>query len=136
MVSRWLGIILLIVTIGLAGLLLASCNRSSARTREHMSDMNMPSTASGNQPMQTTEPNQVVIKDFSFAPATLTVKAGTKVTWINRDSDPHTVDENDKRFKSGPMDTDAQYSFTFNSPGTFKYFCALHPRMTGQIVVQ
>lgn len=107
------GLILVIGTIGLAGLLVAASNRSTA-----------------------IEPNQVVIKDFSFEPATLTVKAGTKVTWINRDGDPHTVDEVNKRFKSGAMDTDAEYSFTFNSPGTFKYFCALHPKMTGQVIVQ
>jgi plastocyanin len=80
--------------------------------------------------------SQVIIENFSFAPATLTVKAGTRVTWINRDDVPHTVDENDKRFKSGTMDTDDQFSYTFSSPGTFSYFCALHPKMVGQIIVK
>jgi plastocyanin len=136
MLSKWKGLILLIGTVSLVGLAVAACSRSSAGTREHMSGMNMPSMPAANQNTQARKPNQIVIQDFSFAPATLTVKAGTKVTWINRDSDPHTVDENDKRFKSGAMDTDAEYSFTFNSPGTFKYFCALHPKMTGQVVVQ
>ena len=105
-----------------------------------MSNMNMPakptSPASKNMPAAAAVANQVVIENFSFAPATLTVKAGTKVTWINRDDVPHTVNENDKRFKSGPMDTDDQFSYTFSAPGTFSYFCALHPKMTGQIIVQ
>jgi plastocyanin len=80
--------------------------------------------------------NQVVMENFSFAPAVLTVKAGTKVTWINRDDVPHTATENDKRFNSGTMDTGGEFSFVFDSPGTYSYFCALHPRMTGQIIVK
>jgi plastocyanin len=80
--------------------------------------------------------NQVVMENFSFAPAVLTIKAGTKVTWINRDDVPHTATENDKRFNSGTMDTGGEFSFVFDSPGTYSYFCALHPRMTGQIIVK
>jgi plastocyanin len=103
-----------------------------------MSNMNMPAKPPmAPKNMQAgVAPNQVVIENFSFAPATLTVKTGTKVTWINRDDVPHTVNENDKRFKSGPMDTDDQFSYTFSAPGTFSYFCALHPKMTGQIIVK
>jgi plastocyanin len=103
-----------------------------------MSNMNMPAKPPiAPKNMQAgAAANQVVIENFSFVPATLTVKAGTKVTWINRDDVPHTVNENDKRFKSGPMDTDDQFSYTFSAPGTFNYFCALHPKMTGQIIVQ
>ena len=103
-----------------------------------MSNMNMPAKpATAPKHMQAAAvANQIVIENFSFAPATLTVKAGTKVTWINRDDVPHTVNENDKRFKSSTMDTDDQFSYTFSSPGTFNYFCALHPRMTGQIIVK
>jgi plastocyanin len=80
--------------------------------------------------------NQVVIENFSFKPATLTVKAGTKVTWINRDDVPHTATDSDKRFNSGALDTDDQFSFTFEKPGTYDYFCALHPKMTGRVVVK
>jgi len=103
-----------------------------------MSNMNMPAKpVTAPKHMQAgAAANQVVIENFSFAPATLTVKTGTKVTWINRDDVPHTVNENDKRFKSGPMDTDDQFSYTFSAPGTFSYFCALHPKMTGQIIVK
>ena len=103
-----------------------------------MSHMNMASkTAStSTTKMPAAAANQVIIENFSFVPATLTVKAGTKVTWINRDDVPHTVNENDKVFKSGTMDTDDQFSYTFSSPGTFGYFCALHPKMIGQIIVK
>ena len=81
-------------------------------------------------------PNQVVIQNFSFVPATLTVKAGTKVTWINRDDVPHTATDTDKRFNSKPLDTDNQFSFTFQEAGTYSYYCALHPKMTAQIIVK
>lgn len=80
--------------------------------------------------------NQIVIENFSFKPATLTVKAGTKVTWVNRDDVPHTATDTDKRFNSGALDTDDQFSFTFEKPGTYDYFCALHPKMTGRVVVK
>jgi plastocyanin len=81
-------------------------------------------------------PDQVVIENFSFVPATLTVKAGTKVTWVNRDDVPHTATDTDKRFNSKALDTDDQFAFTFSEPGTYNYFCALHPKMTGQIIVK
>jgi plastocyanin len=81
-------------------------------------------------------PNQVVIENFSFVPATLTIKAGTKVTWINRDDVPHTATDTDKRFNSKTLDTDDQFSFTFSEAGTYSYYCALHPKMTGQIIVK
>lgn len=80
--------------------------------------------------------NQIVIENFSFKPATLTVKAGTKVTWVNRDDVPHTATDSDKLFNSGALDTDDQFSFTFEKPGTYDYFCALHPKMTGRVVVK
>ena len=78
----------------------------------------------------------ISIDNFTFAPQTLTVKAGTTVTWTNRDDIPHAVAAVDKGFKSKALDTDDRYSFTFTTPGTFAYFCSLHPHMTGTIVVQ
>jgi plastocyanin len=77
-----------------------------------------------------------MVENFSFQPGTLTVKAGTTVTWVNHDDEPHTVNENNKTFKSGTLDTDAKFSYKFASPGTYSYFCSLHPRMTGQIIVK
>lgn len=77
----------------------------------------------------------VQIENFTFTPAELSVKAGTTVTWVNHDDIPHLVAATDKTFRSPPLDTDDQFSFTFEKPGTFSYFCALHPRMTGTIIV-
>jgi plastocyanin len=80
---------------------------------------------------------QVTIDNFSFAPATLTVPAGTEVTWVNHDDIPHTVVSDDKStFKSRALDTDEKFSFKFDKPGTYPYFCSIHPKMTARIIVQ
>jgi plastocyanin len=81
---------------------------------------------------------EVKIDNFSFVPASLTVAAGTTVTWTNRDDIPHTVVSNDeaKTFKSKVLDTDDKFSFTFSKGGTYSYFCSIHPKMTGKIIVQ
>ena len=68
--------------------------------------------------------------------ATLTVGVGTTVTWTNRDDIPHTVTANDRSFKSKVMDTDGVFTFTFTKPGTYGYFCSLHPHMVGAVVVK
>jgi len=78
---------------------------------------------------------QVKIANFTFNPPQLTVKAGTTVTWTNEDDIPHTV-VSPPSVRSKPMDTDQKFSFTFTTPGTYKYFCSLHPHMTGTIVVE
>jgi plastocyanin len=80
----------------------------------------------------------VTIDNFAFGPATLTVPRGTTVVWTNKDDDPHTVvnDGDAKLFKSPALDTDESFTFTFNEAGTFKYFCNIHPRMQGTVVVQ
>jgi amicyanin len=78
----------------------------------------------------------VQIDDFAFSPPSLTVKAGTTVTWRNKDDIPHTVASSTRLFKSGALDTDDSYSFTFNEPGSYQYFCSLHPHMTAKIVVE
>ncbi len=79
---------------------------------------------------------KIAIDNFVFGPERLTVKAGTTVTWTNRDDIPHTVASKDRLFKSKVMDTDESYSFTFSTPGEYAYFCSLHPHMTGTIVVE
>jgi plastocyanin len=89
--------------------------------------------SAGQPPASNTE---VKIDNFSFGPATVTVAAGTTVTWTNRDDIPHTVVSDDKVFKSKVMDTDEKFSFTFAKPGTYSYFCSVHPKMTGKVVVQ
>jgi len=81
--------------------------------------------------------NQIVIKDFHFTPEILTVKSGEKITWINRDEEPHTVVSVEKQFKkSSALDTDQEFTITAGAPGTYTYFCSVHPKMTGTIVVE
>lgn len=77
----------------------------------------------------------VKIDNFTFGPQEVKVKAGTTVTWTNEDDIPHTV-VSPNAFRSKVMDTDGTYSFTFTTPGTYKYFCSLHPHMTGTIIVE
>jgi len=79
--------------------------------------------------------NQVVVDNFSFAPAMTAVAAGATVTWTNRDDVPHNIVSSNQKFKSPVLDTDEQFSHTFDAPGTYKYFCSIHPKMTGQVVV-
>jgi 3',5'-cyclic-AMP phosphodiesterase len=78
---------------------------------------------------------QVVVDNFSFAPAMTAVAAGATVTWTNRDDVPHNIVSTNQKFKSPVLDTDEQFSHTFDAPGTYKYFCSIHPKMTGQVVV-
>jgi plastocyanin len=79
---------------------------------------------------------EVKIHNFTFAPQTLTIKAGTKVTWTNEDDIPHTVASTSKAFKSSALDGNDSYSYTFTTPGSFEYICSLHPHKTGKIVVE
>jgi plastocyanin len=81
-------------------------------------------------------PVEVRIDNFSFGPAALTVAAGTTVTWTNHDDIPHTVVSSDGVFKSKALDTDEKFSYTFSKAGTYPYFCSIHPKMTGKVIVQ
>ena len=93
-------------------------------------EMKNDDNASGKQ-------NRIEIKDFAFNPQTITVKSGEKVTWINRDEEPHTVVSVGKQFKkSTALDTDQEFTITAGAPGTYDYFCSVHPKMTGTIVVE
>src|SRR5712691_9394903 len=73
--------------------------------------------------------NQIIIKDFHFIPQTLTVKAGEKINWINRDEEPHTVVSVENQFKkSAPLDTDQEFTVLAGAPGTYTYYCSVHPK--------
>jgi plastocyanin len=85
--------------------------------------------------MQTASPHAVLLDNFSFAPATASVPVGTTITWTNRDDVPHNVVSTEHKFKSPVLDTDEQFSHRFDAPGTYEYFCSIHPRMTGRVVV-
>ena len=78
---------------------------------------------------------QIKIDNFSFAPATLTVPAGATVTWVNQDDVPHNIVSTQKKFASPVLDTDEEFSHTFDIAGTYTYYCSIHPKMTGQVVV-
>ena len=84
----------------------------------------------------TDQPPAVTIDNFSFGPQTLTVPVGATVTWVNRDDIPHTSVSTDGLFKSKVMDTDEKFSYTFTKAGTYPYYCTIHPKMTGKVVVQ
>ena len=81
--------------------------------------------------------NKIEIKDFAFNPQILNVKSGEKITWINRDEEPHTIVSVEKQFKkSTALDTDQEFTITAGAPGTYTYFCSVHPKMTGTIIVE
>ena len=104
-----------------AAIVFASCSKSNG----YGSSNNPPPAATAS----------VSIKDMAFNPASLSVKTGTTVTWNNSDTTIHTVIADDGSFNSGNIAISAVYSKVFNSAGTFSYHCALHPEMTGKIVV-
>jgi len=78
----------------------------------------------------------IKIDNFVFTPDTLEITAGTTVTWTNNDDIPHAVGAQDLSWKSHAMDTEETFSHTFDKPGTYEYFCTLHPHMKGKIVVK
>jgi plastocyanin len=93
-----------------------------------------PSVTANDQPSAAS--TDVKIDNFSFGPQTLTVSVGTTVVWTNRDDIPHTVVSTDGVFKSKVRDTDEKFSYTFSKAGTYPYYCSVHPKMTGKVVVQ
>ena len=79
---------------------------------------------------------EVKIDNFAFSPAIVTVKVGTQVTWTNQDDIPHTVDSTQGKFKSAALDTDDKFQFRFTEPGEYPFYCRMHPKMTGKVIVQ
>jgi plastocyanin len=94
----------------------------------------LPSVTANDQPSAANA--EVKIDNFSFGPETLKVPVGATVTWTNKDDIPHTTVSADGAFKSKVMDTDEKFSYTFTKAGTYSYFCSVHPKMTGKVVVQ
>ena len=81
-------------------------------------------------------PTQITVDNFTFTPGTLTVPVNSTVTWMNKDDVPHVIASTDGLFRSKGLDTDDHFSYTFTKPGTYAYFCSIHPKMVGKIVVQ
>ncbi|MGA9548086.1 MAG: cupredoxin family copper-binding protein [Rhodomicrobium sp.] len=78
----------------------------------------------------------VRIDNFTFTPQEITITRGTTLTWVNDDDIPHTVAATTQAFRSKAMDTEQKFSFTFTEPGTYEYFCSLHPHMQGKVIVK
>jgi plastocyanin len=95
-----------------------------------------PSVTASNSDQPSGANGAVKIDNFVFGPQTITVPVGTTVTWTNSDDIPHTAVSTDGVFKSKVMDTDEKFSYTFTKPGTYPYYCSIHPKMTGKVVVQ
>src|SRR6266478_3583140 len=115
-----------------AGATASAADPSAAPTAE----MKHPAGATASAADPSAAPTEVIIDNFTFRPAKLSVPVGTKVTWINRDDVPHTATSTvkPKAFDSGTLDTDGRFSHVFTAPGTYEYYCAVHPRMTAQII--
>lgn len=83
------------------------------------------------------KPHAIAIQNFAFVPKTVTVPAGTRVVWTNRDEEPHTVTSAGNQFTSSKaLDSGDVYAATFTKPGTYAYYCSIHPMMVGTIIVQ
>jgi plastocyanin len=94
-------------------------------------------TMTGSAPaLAANDPNTIVVKSFMFTPTNLKVKAGTKITWMNKDEEPHTIASDAGAFRSSALDTDESFSYKFDQPGTYHYTCTIHPRMVGTITVE
>jgi plastocyanin len=95
-----------------------------------------PTPASSSGAVKAAATNSVTIKNFAFSPSTITVKPGTKVTWVNHDEDAHTVSfQSNLRVASNPLQGNQSFSYTFQTPGTYRYICSIHPFMHGTVIV-
>jgi plastocyanin len=106
---------------------------SASSTSEHGAVAATSQPASAESTGSVTE---VKIDNFAFTPGVITVKAGTQVTWINHDDIPHTVDSTQNKFKSAALDTEDKFQFRFTEAGEYPFYCRMHPKMTGKIIVQ
>jgi plastocyanin len=124
-----------LTAISLLALAAVGCAEDSANQYEKAGTT---ATDGGSPTAEAVKPIEIVIDNFTFSPAELTIAAGTKVTWVNHDDVPHTATSTAKprSFASGTLDTDEKFSHVFTTPGTYEYFCAVHPKMTGRIIVK
>jgi plastocyanin len=130
-------VIIVVVVVALGAGLVISKNNKSTDNQTTNTTQSSSSSSNTNKKSQTTGENEVAIINMSFSPASLTLKKGLAVKWINNDNVAHNVTENDG--KSGPSSPTLQpggtYSFTFNEAGVFHYHCSIHPDMTGVVTV-
>jgi len=100
-----------------------------------MPGMSMPAAGAVSGQDAPVAPTTVSIQNFAFSPATVTITAGTTLTWTNHDQDPHTVSAMSGAFHSPTLSTGQSYHYTFTTPGRFEYLCTIHPFMTATVVV-
>ena len=133
MIIGVIAVILIVIAGGVT--LVKNSDTASAPAKTPASTAKKPATKASTNPSATT--TSVEISGFAFSPSTITVTKGATVTWTNKDSIGHTVTETDGQDgpKSGDLNQGQSYSFTFNTVGTFKYNCSIHPNMTGTVIV-
>jgi len=122
-----------VIVLGGVGVYFAMNHKNNNNSTNSM-DMSNSSNDSSSKAVET---DTVSIQNFAFNPVNISVKAGTKVTWTNKDSAPHTVTETDDKTgpSSGNLNNSDSYSFTFTKPGIYHYSCSVHPNMTGTVTV-
>ena len=139
MASLMRRVLVLILVMGPMVVMLPGCGGSAEGTIPGGSDMaaSAPRGEGAVRPASA-EPKQISIDNFRYVPDTLTVPAGTKVTWTNHDDMPHTVTSTGtpKALDSEALDTDEQFSHVFVEPGTYTYRCTVHPKMSGRVLVE
>jgi plastocyanin len=128
----------LILVTGPLSLTIAACDGAAGRADSGDDAAVRGSQEEGDNAATDAGPKRISINNFKYEPATLTVPVGTKVVWTNRDDMPHTVTSTGepKTLDSTALDTDEEFSFVFDNAGTFDYFCTVHPKMTGQVIVK
>jgi plastocyanin len=131
----WIVVLVVVVAGGLTWYLVA--HKSKTTNDNNMSSMNMGKSSSTNSNQAATNTDSVTIQNYAFSPANITVKAGSTVTWTNKDSVAHTVTETDGKAgpSSGDVNPGSTYSFTFKTPGTYHYHCSIHLEMIGTVTV-
>jgi plastocyanin len=129
----------------IAAIPLSACSSTAAATVAPASGLPTPvpptvlatlPPAKPARPAEATNGPAVSIENFNFVPAEITVPAGATIVWTNHDDVEHTVTASDNGFGSPSIQTDGQFSYTFAKPGTYTYFCAIHPFMTAKVIVQ
>jgi plastocyanin len=134
--KSFVSLVLAAASVAFAGGTVWAQDTSGSSMPMHDKSMSDKSVSSDATPKTASKAYDVEIKDFAFSPTTITVPVGAKITWVNKDEEPHTVVSTNDAFKSRALDTDEQFSFTFAKPGTYKYFCSVHPRMVATVVVE
>ena len=126
------------LAVSLLAVVVAGCGGVGSGTEGPRGEMAHAGSDKPGEPQSAEVMKQIVIDNFTFDPPMLTIPVGTKVTWVNHDDVPHTATSTakPKQFESGTLDSDDKFSHVFTVPGTYEYFCAVHPKMTGRIIVK